>query len=172
MEYYYWTRQFSYYIGVTFEDRNDTGYFQVHNRSEMYMITTNQSTIHYTNAYYTNFRHGILYDGLAYFNEIDRNLLVQSYITITREQDCLSAYDNFKMVFNLRGSNPKKTKSFSIDNMIDFNGPCVYFMVTQRIFQIDFGDFPQCEVVLSYRMVVRNSTRRNRDICSDKFFKV
>ena len=171
-EYYYWTRQFSYYIGITFEDTNSSNYFLVHNTSDMYMITTNQSTIHYKHAYYTGFGHGISVSTNKISEYLTKYVLGQSYISVTRKQNCSSKENNIILVFSVKGAERHMLKTFAIEDIIELDGPSVYFMVMFRTFAVDFVPFPQCELVLSYQMVVREISRRNQSACSEGFFRV
>ena len=107
------------------------------------------------------------------YNFTSRYLVPQSYVTITRDVNCnQNTQGEFRIVFNQRNVNKETSKTFSIDNIIRFHGPCVYFMVMLRNFLIDFANFPRCEIALSYRMVLRRITRRRHGRCPSRFYQV
>ena len=169
-DYFYWTMQFSYYMQVTFEKVSKNGYVRVLNSSEVHMMSTNQSTIHYINAYNSDFHHGILFSAISLFQK--PTYYGQSYVTLTQGQKCPTNAKKFIVMINYRHFFPKTSQSFIIDNIIVFEESFLYFMTMFYNFRIDLANFPSCEVVLSYRMIIRRIRHKTKETCTNGSFNV
>ena len=123
-------------------------------------------------AYHTDFVHGVSVNTFLIRKQLTNYLIEHSYISVTRDQNCSSNDSKFMMVFTIREFEPQVSRTLSIDDLIKFDGPWLYLMVMFRSFMIDFTHFPQCEVVLSYRMVIREVSRRIQGTCSEGSFRV
>ena len=169
-DYFYWTMQFSYYMQVTFENVSNNGYVRVLNSSEVHMMSTNQSTIHYINAYNRGFHHGIMFSAISLFSKAAH--YVQSYVTLTQGQKCPTNAKKFLVVISYRHSFPKTLQSFLIDNIIVFDESFLYFMTMFHNFKIDLANLPSCEVVLGYRMIIRRTRQIAQQTCANGYFNV
>ena len=140
---------------------------------DIYVLSYLSGTIHYISGYSVDFTHGIMLLSVMLHTFTNPYLVSQSYVTIARDVNCNQNIEGeFLISFNQRSVN-KGTSSISlIENIIRFHGPCLYFMVMLRNFLIDFVQFPHCEIVLSYRMVLRKITRRRNGTCPGKFYQV
>ena len=171
-DYFYWTMQFSYYMQVTFENVGNNGYVRVRNSSEVHMMSTNQSTIHYINAYSSGFHHGIMFSAISLFSKATRYHYVQSYVTLTQGQKCPTNAKKFLVVIDSRHFFSKTLQSFYIDNIIVFEESFLYFMTMFHNFGIDLKNLPSCEVVLSYRMIIRRIRHKTQKNCTNGYFNV
>ena len=173
---YDWTMPYSYYIHISLEDVTSREIYKVSNSSNFYRINANLSTLHYLNVYDPRFTHGIIYSQFTFEQLRDEKYLVgQSYITITQEKNCSKNSDGvFTFYFNYKDTKRvfNKTSTYSIDNVILFDGVPVYFVATLSVFLIDFAHFPPCEVVFSHRLIFKSLGRRNQGNCSIGFYQV
>ena len=168
-DFYPWTMQYSYYLQITYEYQNKE-YFEVLNTSSMYLISTNQSTVHYSNAYDTDFQHGIIYVENTVLALRDDQLSGQSVITIAQQENCVRDNGSFLILFS-HGSETVRG-SYTVDSVVVFQGPYVYFMARYRNFMIDFINLPQCEIVFRHQLLVRRQLESVRRHCRLGFFEV
>ena len=169
-DYFYWTMQFSYYMQVTFEKVSNNGYVRVLNSSEVHMISTNQSTIHYINAYSSGFHHGIIFTATFLFHK--PTYYVQSYITLTQGQKCSKNANKFLVMIDYKVYFSKTLQTVSTDNVVVFEESFLYFMTMFHNFGIDLENLPSCEVVLGYRMIIRRTRHKTKKTCTNGFFNV